>query len=74
MFAGQAVMNFWPWVPDLGLNIGLRLDGLSLMFALLITVIGVLIIVYAYYYLAPEDSAAKFYSLMMLFNRQLTHR
>jgi multicomponent K+:H+ antiporter subunit A len=67
VFDGQVVMNFWPWVPDIGLNVGLRLDGLSLMFALLITVIGVLIIVYAYYYLAPEDSAAKFYSLMMLF-------
>ena len=67
VFDGQSVMNFWPWVPELGLNLGFRLDGLSLMFGLLITVIGVLIIVYAYYYLAPEDSAAKFYSLMMLF-------
>jgi multicomponent K+:H+ antiporter subunit A len=67
VFAGESVMNFWPWVPDIGLNLGFRLDGLSLMFALLITGIGVLIIIYAYYYLAPEDSPAKFYSLMMLF-------
>jgi len=67
VFDGQTVMNAWAWVPEIGLNLTFRLDGLSLMFALLITGIGLLIVVYAHFYLAPEDSAAKFYSLMMLF-------
>ena len=67
MFDGQSVMNAWAWVPEIGLNLTFRLDGLSLMFALLITGIGLLIVIYAHFYLAPEDSAAKFYSLMMLF-------
>ena len=67
VMAGEAVMNLWPWVPEIGLNIGLRLDGLSLMFAGLIMVIGLLIIVYAHFYLSESDSAAKFFSLMMLF-------
>lgn len=67
VMAGQAVMEHWSWLPSLGLNITFRLDGLSMMFAGLILVIGLCIVLYAAYYLAPEDSAPKFYSLMMLF-------
>lgn len=67
VMAGQAVMEHWSWLPSLGLNVTFRLDGLSMMFAGLILVIGLCIVLYAAYYLAPEDSAPKFYSLMMLF-------
>ena len=67
VMAGETVMNNWPWVPSLGLNLGFRLDGLSMMFAGLILFIGLLIIVYAHFYLSAKDSAAKFYSQMMLF-------
>lgn len=67
VFAGQTVMNAWPWVPEIGLQLSFRLDGLSLMFAGLILFIGLLIVLYAAYYLAPEDSAGKFFSFMMLF-------
>lgn len=67
VFGGAPVMEHWAWVPSLGLDITLRLDGLSLMFAGLILFIGLCIVLYAAYYLAPEDSAPKFFSLMMLF-------
>ena len=67
VMAGQTVMEHWSWLPSLGLNITFRLDGLSLMFAGLILCIGLCIVLYAAYYLAPEDSAPKFFSLMMLF-------
>ena len=67
VMAGQAVMEHWSWLPSVGLNITFRLDGLSMMFAGLILCIGLCIVLYAAYYLAPEDSAPKFYSLMMLF-------
>ncbi|MCU0941962.1 MAG: monovalent cation/H+ antiporter subunit A, partial [Hydrogenophaga sp.] len=67
VMAGATVMSSWPWVPSLGLNLAFRLDGLSMMFAGLILFIGLLIIVYAHFYLSAKDSAAKFYSLMMLF-------
>ena len=67
VFDGQAVLAFQPWVPEIGLNLGFRLDGLSLMFAGLIMGIGLLIILYASFYLSPQDSAAKFYAVMMLF-------
>nr|WP_243855368.1 monovalent cation/H+ antiporter subunit A [Aquabacterium sp. A08] len=67
VMAGQSVLEFLPWVPQIGLNLGFRLDGLSLMFAGLIMGIGLLIILYASYYLSPTDSVTKFYAAMMLF-------
>ena len=67
VLGGQVVLQSWPWVPELGLTLAFRLDGLSLLFAGLITGIGLLVVVYAHCYLGPSDSAGKFYSLMMLF-------
>jgi multicomponent K+:H+ antiporter subunit A len=67
VFAGNAVHNRWDWVPEIGLNLSFRLDGLSLMFAGLILFIGLMIVIYAHFYLSAKDSVAKFYSEMMLF-------
>jgi multicomponent K+:H+ antiporter subunit A len=67
VMAGEVLRSFKPWVPEVGLNLGFRLDGLSLMFSLMITGIGLLIILYAHYYLGPKDSTGKFYSTLMLF-------
>jgi multicomponent K+:H+ antiporter subunit A len=67
VLAGEVILNAWSWVPEIGLNLTFRLDGLSLMFAGLILFIGLMIIVYAHYYLSAKDSAGKFYSEMMLF-------
>ena len=64
---GAAVQSFATWVPEIGLNVGLRLDGLSLMFALLITGMGLLIILYADSYLGKDDPVGKFFSTLMLF-------
>ncbi|EAQ64092.1 putative NADH dehydrogenase [Marinomonas sp. MED121] len=55
------------WIPLLNLNIAFRLDGLSLLFSILILGIGLLVILYARYYLSPNDSIGKFYSFLMLF-------
>ena len=67
VFDGRTLLLHADWVPSAGLNIGLRLDGLALLFALLITGIGALIVLYAAYYLGPEDPAGKLYALLMLF-------
>lgn len=64
---GRPLIVSWQWLPAIGLNLSFRLDGLGLMFALLILGIGLLIILYARYYLSPTDSAGKFYALLMLF-------
>ncbi|MCX7257568.1 MAG: monovalent cation/H+ antiporter subunit A, partial [Polaromonas sp.] len=67
VMAGGSLRSFTPWVPEIGLNLAFSLDGLSLMFALMITGIGLLIILYAHHYLGPNDSTGKFYSTLMLF-------
>jgi multicomponent K+:H+ antiporter subunit A len=64
---GATFVQSWPWIPALGLNAAFRLDGFGLLFALLILGIGLLVVVYARYYLAPEDSKERFYGLLLLF-------
>ncbi|TFY96995.1 monovalent cation/H+ antiporter subunit A [Ramlibacter rhizophilus] len=67
VFEGQTLLFHQPWLPSVGLDIGLRLDGLALMFALLITAVGGLIVLYAAYYLGPDDPPGKFFCMLMLF-------
>ncbi len=56
-----------PWMPDQGMNFVLRLDGFSWMFSVLVTGIGLLVVLYARYYLSPEDSAPRFFALLLAF-------
>jgi len=65
--AGGTVLHSYEWLPVLGLSFSFRLDGLALLFALLILVIGLLIILYAHYYLKAKENVAKFYSLLLCF-------
>ena len=67
VFAGRLVQWGLPWIPALGLNASLRLDGLGLLFGLLITGIGLLVVLYARYYLAAHDNLARLYALLLLF-------
>ena len=67
VFAGQVLLQQAEWAPAIGLNANLRLDALAWMFAAMITGIGLLIIVYAAYYLQAADPAGKFFSTLMLF-------
>ncbi|WP_157265635.1 monovalent cation/H+ antiporter subunit A [Azohydromonas aeria] len=67
VFDGQTLLWQQPWMPAVGLNLGLRLDGLALMFGCLITAIGLLVILYAAYYLGAQDPPGKLYALLMLF-------
>lgn len=67
VFAGESLRYSLTWVPVLGLDIALRLDGLAYLFSVLILGIGLLIILYARYYLAPQDSMSRFYTFLMLF-------
>ncbi|HZJ81422.1 MAG TPA: proton-conducting transporter membrane subunit, partial [Guyparkeria sp.] len=55
------------WIEAAGLSFGFRLDGLSLLFAGLILVIGLLIIIYARYYLSPRDSMGQFFAYLLMF-------
>jgi multicomponent Na+:H+ antiporter subunit A len=65
--AGETQLFAYPWVPQLSLQLSFMLDGLSLLYALLITGIGTLIIIYGGGYLAGHPGLGRFYGLTLMF-------
>jgi len=65
--AGEPLTQSIPWLPSLDLNASLYLDGLSALFALLVTGIGVLVVVYAGYYFKGDPGAWRFLAYILLF-------
>jgi multicomponent Na+:H+ antiporter subunit A len=65
--AGGATSASLAWVPALGLNVALRADGLSLIFALLISGIGTLVVIYAGGYLKGDAHLNRFYAWLLTF-------
>ena len=63
---GEGVRAVYDWLPSLGLRLSFSVDGLSLLFALLITGIGTLVMVYAGAYLPARD-LGRFYPLILIF-------
>ena len=64
---GEVIAARLDWLPELGLNANFFLDGLGLLFAGLILGIGILIILYARFYLSREDPMGQFYCYLLLF-------
>ncbi|RUA22416.1 hypothetical protein DSL92_05915 [Billgrantia gudaonensis] len=65
VFSGDVVSLQIPWMPLLGLDLALRIDGPGL-FSLLILGIGSLIL-YAGHYLSADGDDGRFLAYMMLF-------
>jgi multicomponent K+:H+ antiporter subunit A len=63
----QALTFSLNWLPSLGLSLGLYYDSLSALFALLVSGIGGLVVVYAGYYFKDDSSAARFLTYLLLF-------
>ena len=65
----QKVISFkLAWMPAIDLNLDLRLDGLGLMFALIISIIGIAVFFYATQYLTPNgDNLPRFFIYLLLF-------
>ena len=64
---GTAVRQNIGWLPELGLDLVFRIDGFAWMFALLISGIGFLVVVYTRYYMSPEDPIPRFYMFFLAF-------
>lgn len=65
---GEVVVESIPWIPQLSLDLVFRLDALSLLFALLVTGAGALILVYCRnYFEDSEDGLARFGSVFIGF-------
>ena len=65
--AGEVIRQNIDWVPSLGLNLNFALDGLSLLFSLLITGIGFLVFAYTAAYLKGHDYLDRFYGYLGMF-------
>ncbi|WP_282091386.1 monovalent cation/H+ antiporter subunit A [Epibacterium ulvae] len=64
---GETIQARFDWLPGLGLNANFFLDGLGFLFATLILGIGLLIILYARFYLSRQDPMGQFYTYLLLF-------
>ncbi|MEN8701466.1 Na+/H+ antiporter subunit A [Bacillus infantis] len=66
--ANGAVSRTLSWIPSFGIDFTARVDGLGLLFALLITGIGSLVVLYSIYYLSKEkEKLNTFYVYLLLF-------
>lgn len=65
--ADGVVQREFDWLPAFGLNLVLRMDGLAWLFAMLIQGIGLLVVIYARYYMSPKDPVPRFFSFLLAF-------
>ncbi|MDP8905828.1 MAG: DUF4040 domain-containing protein [Chloroflexota bacterium] len=64
---GERVNDRLEWVPALGLSASFSVDGLGLLFALLVCGVGALVLIYAGGYLGSHAERGRFYTLMLVF-------
>lgn len=67
VFRGEIVQFHADWIPQLGMNLDFRLDGLGFLMAGLILGIGLLIILYAKFYLDAKERVGVFYTYLLVF-------
>jgi len=65
--SGLVVREHWPWFPGMEIHLGFTLDGLAMMFALLITLIGTCVLIYAGSYLEHHPDLGRFFVILMSF-------
>ncbi|CAI9001606.1 monovalent cation/H+ antiporter subunit A [Pseudomonas sp. A-RE-23] len=64
---GGVIREHYTWLPSLGLDFVLRLDGFAWLFSLLVLGIGTLVSLYARYYMSPDDPVPRFFAFFLAF-------
>ena len=64
---GGVIREEYFWLPSLGLNFVLRIDGFAWMFSMLVLGIGALVSLYARYYMSPDDPVPRFFAFFLAF-------
>ncbi|WP_166361675.1 monovalent cation/H+ antiporter subunit A [Pseudomonas akapageensis] len=64
---GGVIREEFSWLPSLGLNLVLRMDGFAWLFSLLVLGIGTLVSLYARYYMSPNDPVPRFFAFFLAF-------
>lgn len=65
--SGDVITFSYEWIPSLGINLTFIIDGLSLVFTLMITGIGGLVFAYSSAYMAGMDKVGRFYLYIVMF-------
>ncbi len=64
---GESFTETLNWIPTFNINLTSYIDGLSLIFGLLITGIGALVVFYSIFYLDFSENLGHFYTYLLLF-------
>ncbi|MGV6394831.1 monovalent cation/H+ antiporter subunit A [Pseudomonas caspiana] len=64
---GGVIREEYFWLPSLGLNFVLRMDGFAWLFSMLVLGIGALVALYARYYMSPDDPVPRFFAFFLAF-------
>ncbi|KKC35259.1 monovalent cation/H+ antiporter subunit A [Devosia epidermidihirudinis] len=64
---GGVVRHEIEWIPSLGLNLIIRMDGFAWLFGVLVTGVGFLVVLYARYYMSPKDPVPRFFAFFLAF-------
>ncbi|MBB6562577.1 multicomponent K+:H+ antiporter subunit A [Acidovorax soli] len=64
---GEVLRQEITWLPALGLNLVLRLDGFAWMFCMLVLGVGSLVVLYARYYMSAADPVPRFFAFFLAF-------
>ncbi len=67
VMGGEVITLVLDWVPSLGMSLTFVVDGLSLLFALLVTVIGTFVLIYAGGYLKGHPDLVRFHVAILAF-------
>ncbi len=70
--SGETVRLAWEWLPTLDIAFRIRVDGFAWLFALIVQGIGALVVLYARYYMDPNDPVPRFFSFLMAFMGAMT--
>jgi len=65
--AGETLRFVTPWVPAVGVSLAFYVDGLALLFALLISGIGTFVVIYTGAYLHGHAQMGRFYLYLLSF-------
>lgn len=64
---GEVISQTYSWIPSLGIELSFYLDGLSLTFALIISLVGFVVFLYAGSYMEGHKYIARFYVYISIF-------
>jgi multicomponent K+:H+ antiporter subunit A len=64
---GEVLRARVAWLPQAGLDIVWRMDGLAWLFCVIVLGIGLLVLVYARYYMTRRDPLGRFFASMLAF-------